>query len=168
MLGSGGIPLPPCLREALRGAVVLEELARQRQDDRRQLADYLCHSYSCLSPIEQVATTDGRATSSPKLIVDCDVEAQACRPDALRPGDTVTAPRVPQLTCEARAVHGCSMPARSGAECDDFGLGKCINVSFVRPNVRGKREATARRQARAAENVARRRPGLVTCCWLSA
>ncbi len=42
-------------------------------------------------------------------------------------------------------------------------------VSFVLPNVRGKRATTAGRQARAGENVpCTASPGLVACRWRSA
>ena len=39
---------------------------------------------------------------------------------------------------------------------------------FARPNVGVKRATTEGRQARAVENVAHRRPGLVACRWRSA
>jgi hypothetical protein len=45
---------------------------------------------------------------------------------------------------------------------EDFG--RCC----VRPNVRAKPGPAGRRQARAVENVARHRPGLVACRWGSA
>ena len=70
---------------------------------------------------------------------------------------------VPRVPCDPiarrthpawRHVNPCATPAPFQGE-----------VLQTVPNVRGKREATARRQARAAENVARRRPGLANCRW---
>ena len=56
-----------------------------------------------------------------------------------------------------------------GIKVADVNVGLSGHECFpVGPNVRAKRATTAGRQARAVENLARRRPGLVACRWRSA
>ena len=54
------------------------------------------------------------------------------------------------------------------AHCICYGASNCDGAGDVRPNVRGKRETAARRQARVIQDKPQQRAGLVTCRRLSA
>jgi len=65
-------------------------------------------------------------------------------------------------------ARGKEAAGRMVATEKSFALTCAIEAVWLTPNVGVKRAATVGRQARAVENVAHHRPGLVACRWRSA